>query len=275
MSSRNRGKGRRGGVSGGGHHGPYRNVKSNRNCERSFAQRECELASDSDGSSGSENSSSSAEIEGHGKAPDFPIAMWDLNHCDPKKCSGRKLSRLGLIENLRLGQKFAGLVLTPVGVSCVSPLDKEIVANSGVAVVDCSWAKLDETPFSRMRSPHPRLLPFLVAANPINYGRPCKLSCVEAIAATLFICGFREEAKWYMGKFSWGHSFLELNETLLEKYAACKSSEEILQVQNSYLEEEQGARNKPKDYSEFYPTSSSTSEEEDEEEGKDKDVEQS
>lgn len=259
MSTRNRGKGKR----GGGGHGPYRNVKSNRNCERSFAQRECDLASDSDDSS---SSSSSAEIDGLGKAPDFPIAMWDLNHCDPKKCSGRKLSRLGLIENLRLGQKFAGLVLTPVGVNCVSPLDKEIVASSGVAVVDCSWAKLDETPFSRMRSPHPRLLPFLVAANPINYGKPCKLSCVEAIAATLFICGFREEAKWYMGKFSWGHSFLELNEPLLEKYAACDSSEEILHVQNKYLEEEQGARNKPKDYSEFYPTSSSSSSEEESEE---------
>ena len=40
-----------------------------------------------------------------GHPPDFPVSMWDLNHCDPKKCSGRKLSRHGLIKNLKLGQK--------------------------------------------------------------------------------------------------------------------------------------------------------------------------
>lgn len=113
-----------------------------------------------------------------------------------------------------------------------------------------------------MRSPHPRLLPFLVAANPINYGKPCKLSCVEAIAATLYICGFTEEARWFMGKFSWGHAFLELNERLLNAYASCKSSDEILKVQNEYIEAEQKERDKPRDLKEFYPTSSSESEEE-------------
>lgn len=110
-----------------------------------------------------------------------------------------------------------------------------------------------------MKSPHPRLLPFLIAANPINYGKPCKLSCVEAIAAALVIAGLKEEAKFYLSKFSWGHSFLELNDELLELYANCKSSQQILEVQEKYLEDNQKEREN-KNHDDMWPTSSSESE---------------
>lgn len=115
-------------------------------------------------------------------------------------------------------------------------MDKEIVQEYGCAVVDCSWARIDEIPFNRMKTPNPRLLPFLVAANPVNYGKPCELSCVEAIAAALTITGFKDEAALYLEKFSWGHSFLELNSELLEKYALCKSNEEVIEVQEKFIE---------------------------------------
>lgn len=60
------------------------------------------------------DSDSSNETEEITEA-NFPVAMWDVEQCDPKKCSGRKLLRHNLIKTLRLGQKFNGIVLTPVG----------------------------------------------------------------------------------------------------------------------------------------------------------------
>ncbi|XP_058796203.1 18S rRNA aminocarboxypropyltransferase [Phymastichus coffea] len=195
----------------------------------------------------------------------FPVAMWDLKQCDPKKCSGRKLARHNLIKTLRLGARFPGLVLTPVGTKCVSPQDKEIILENGCAVVDCSWARLDNTPFNRMKTPHPRLLPFLVAANPINYGKPCQLSCVEAIAATLIITGFPEEADLYLGKFSWGHSFLELNADLLANYAACTNSEEIIAAQDKFLVKTRQEREDRLAMPDFPPSESESEEEEEEE----------
>lgn len=42
----------------------------------------------------------------------------------------------------------------------------------------------------------------------------------------------------YLSKFKWGNSFLELNQDLLEKYCECKTSAEIVNIQNKYLMEQ-------------------------------------
>lgn len=81
--------------------------------------------------------------------------------------------------------------------------DAALISAKGLAVVDCSWNRLDDVPFGRIRGAAPRLLPFFVAANPVNYGRPCKLSCAEALAAALYICGLQDEAHAIMSRFKW------------------------------------------------------------------------
>jgi pre-rRNA-processing protein TSR3 len=39
----------------------------------------------------------------------------------------------------------------------ISPADREIIINGGLAVVECSWARLDDVPFNKIASPHERL----------------------------------------------------------------------------------------------------------------------
>jgi pre-rRNA-processing protein TSR3 len=163
------------------------------------------------------------------------LAMWDLGQCDRRRCSGARLARAGLVSELRLGQPFPGVVLTPAGTRCVSSEDGPLLRRKGAAVVDCSWNRLEDVPFSRCRGAAPRLLPWLLAANPVNYGRPCKLSCAEALAAALYISGLKDESRAVMGRFGWGSAFFAANGPLLRAYAAAPTAEAVIEVQRRWL----------------------------------------
>lgn len=167
--------------------------------------------------------------------PKINLAMWDFGQCDSKRCTGRKLSRFGLLKELRVSNGFGGIVLSPVGTQCVSREDYSLMKRKGLAVVDCSWARLGDVPFTKLRCTAPRLLPWLLAANPVKYGKPCELSCVEALSAALLICGEEETANLLLGKFKWGHAFLSLNRELLKAYSECENSAAIITVQNAWL----------------------------------------
>ncbi|KAG2300667.1 hypothetical protein Bca52824_037139 [Brassica carinata] len=132
---------------------------------------------------------------------------------------------------------------SPVGRQCVSKEDYALIKRKGLAVVDCSWARLTDVPFAKLRCTAPRLLPWLVEANPVNYGRPCELSCVEALSAALILCGEEEIANLLLGKFKWGHAFLSLNKDILKEYSKCENSAEIISVQNSWLTQQTQIQN--------------------------------
>jgi pre-rRNA-processing protein TSR3 len=179
---------------------------------------------------------------------DVPVAMWDFDHCDPRRCSGKKLARLGLIKELRVGSRFRGIVVSPKGTQVISPADHELILNGGLAVVECSWARLDDVPFSKIASPHERLLPYLMATNPTNYGKPWRLNCVEALAAAFYITGFDSYAERLLGGFGWGASFWEVNRPYLERYQLCKTAGEVNVAQENIMQElEQDYENSRRD----------------------------
>jgi len=78
-------------------------------------------------------------------------------------------------------------------------------------------------------------LPYLIAANPVNYGVPTKLSTVEALSAALYIVGFKEKAEQLLSKFKWGPNFIVLNQEFLEGYARAKDSAEVVELQRGFI----------------------------------------
>lgn len=167
--------------------------------------------------------------------PPFKAACWDLEHCDPKRCSGKRLMHFGLMRELSVGQKFAGVVVSPNAKAVVSPADRELLEQHGAAVVECSWARVQEVPWGKIGGKCERLLPYLVAANSVNYGRPWRLNCAEALAATFFICGHEDWAHEVLTHFSYGEPFLEINSQLLKRYAACANAEEVKKAEAAWL----------------------------------------
>lgn len=80
------------------------------------------------------------------------------------------------------------------------------------------------------------MLPYLVAANPVNYGRPWRLNCAEAFAACFYICGHPDWATEVLQHFSYGQPFLDINSQLLKRYAACRDETEIKEAEQTWLE---------------------------------------
>ena len=166
------------------------------------------------------------------------IIVYHAGQCDPKKCTALKLKRHGLIEivkRVKLIPKGA-IVLNPLAEKAFSPADRPRIQRYGLAALDCSWEKAQKILKSSLKIRRfSRCLPYLIAANPVNYGIPTKLSTVEALSAALYIAYFREEAKKLLSIFKWGREFLRLNRSFLERYSKAKDSKDILLFQSEFM----------------------------------------
>jgi rRNA small subunit aminocarboxypropyltransferase len=165
------------------------------------------------------------------------VFVYHADECDPKRCTTRRLVRkkeFKILKNLK-HLPHEALILDPFAIKSVSKEDLETIREKGLVALDCSWKRIEKNSALFIGNKHHRSLPFLVAANPTNYGRPCILSTAEAVAATFYIVGLKDNAIQIMSHFKWGPHFLELNHALLEEYSRALSSQEVVKIQNEFI----------------------------------------
>jgi pre-rRNA-processing protein TSR3 len=102
------------------------------------------------------------------------------------------------------------------------------------------------------------IVPYLIATNPTNYGKPWRLNCAEALAAAFYLTGHDSWAERLLSQFGWGSSFYSVNRCvgfylvsgrhvvhlvvlqgrhLLERYRTCKDAAQVTAAQEQILAE--------------------------------------
>jgi pre-rRNA-processing protein TSR3 len=170
----------------------------------------------------------------------LPLLVYHANEDDPKKCSAKKLHKFGYVHLESSMNKLPrkALLLNPFAEKSLSKEDMPVAMQTGLLAVDCSW-KNAENAFSVLEKTQvSRALPFVVAANPVNYGKPFKLTTLEAFAAALYILGEIDHAQELLRLYKWGPHFVELNREPLEEYRQAENSTEIIRIMKTYIEPE-------------------------------------
>lgn len=167
-------------------------------------------------------------------------ALW-LAQDDPKKNTAVLSAKRG---DIRLHKRLntvpkRGIILEPLCGKVFGPEDHDLLLNGGSLVgLDCSWAHIEESVRQVMKKTRlkPRMLPLLLAANPVNWGKPGRLTTAEALATVLYLIGHEAQARQVLGAFRWGERFFELNKEPLEAYAQANTSAELVALQFEFFD---------------------------------------
>ena len=168
-------------------------------------------------------------------------ALW-LAQDDPKKNTAVLAGKRG---DLKLHKHLKslprrGFILEPLCGKVFGPEDHHVLLEKRGSIVglDCSWAHIESSVSQVMKKTRlqPRMLPLLLAANPVNWGKPGKLTTAEALATVLYLIGHKEQANNVLGAFRWGQRFFELNQEPLDAYAAAATSAELVALQFEFFD---------------------------------------
>ena len=126
-------------------------------------------------------------------------AVW-LAQDDPKKNTAVLAAKRGnmiLHKSIRSIPR-KGIILEPLCGKVFGPEDHALLLEKNGAIVglDCSWAQIESSVEQVMKKTRllPRMLPLLLAANPVNWGKPGRLTTAEALATVLYLLGRKEQA---------------------------------------------------------------------------------
>ena len=69
----------------------------------------------------------------------------------------------------------------------------------------------------------------------VNFGKPLKLTTLEAFTAAVYILDEREQAKKLTSIYKWSPHFLTMNKNPLEDYRTATSSKQVIERMYEYL----------------------------------------
>lgn len=173
---------------------------------------------------------------------DVPVhAIW-LAQDDPKKNTAVLSAKRG---DIQLHKRFnslpkRGVILEPLCGKVFGPEDHQLILEKGGSIVglDCSWVHIESSVTQVMKRTRllPRMLPLLLAANPVNWGKPGRLTTAEALATVLYLMGRTDQARRVLGAFRWGERFFELNQEPLDAYSKAQTSAELVALQFEFFD---------------------------------------